>query len=104
MLDTWEAMSPFMETAISASERWPAAIHALTHERDVRGALSIPGAHDHESVRSLARRLAESTTIRVELEDGGVVGNPNHRCTSRPCASSCFGFAWAVAASNRSST
>ena len=57
LLDRWAAASPRFEAAIA--ERWPAAIDIVSHEHDVRSALGRPGARDHESVVTMAIRLAD---------------------------------------------
>lgn len=71
LLDTWVEYAPLLVERVTLSETWPAAFDVVTHEHDVRAALGVPGARDHESITSLAERMFASleppTALMVEL-------------------------------------
>lgn len=69
LLDQWALAGPVVEEAISQAARWPGAIDAVTHEHDLRAALGEPGARDHESVSTLAARLAAGiSAVAIQLD------------------------------------
>lgn len=74
LLDTWMAVGPFVEEAVTASGLWPAAIDVLTHEHDVRAALGDAAARDHPSLARVAELLVQgldpSIPCAVDLGDG----------------------------------
>jgi uncharacterized protein (TIGR03083 family) len=81
LLDQWAAASPFMEEAISVGGRWPAAIDVLTHEHDVRGALEMPGARDHESIKAVADLLSVGLSTPVPVAIHLRHGSTDHEAT-----------------------
>jgi uncharacterized protein (TIGR03083 family) len=67
LLDLWAQVSPFVAAAVTEAGMWPAAIDAVTHEHDLRGALGRPGARDHPSILEMADRLAGSLQTPVPV-------------------------------------
>jgi uncharacterized protein (TIGR03083 family) len=70
LLDEWAAVAPLVVERITATGMWPAAIDAVSHEQDLRGALGRPGARDHESVAAIVRVLTSGLPFTLELESG----------------------------------
>lgn len=60
LLVTWAALAELSEEFFTRVGAWPAAIDALSHEHDVRHALGVPGAREHEDVRAVAEVLLPS--------------------------------------------
>jgi len=80
LLRSWdEAAAPF-EDVITQLGIWPAALDAVSHEHDIRGALGRPGARDDESVVMAAHLLVEHLdtpcALRVDLGDEVVASPP----------------------------
>jgi uncharacterized protein (TIGR03083 family) len=80
MLARWTELAPPFEDLLTAAEVWPGAVDAHSHEHDVRGALSRPGARDDELVLHTARRLIEvldaGATITFDLGHETVRSRP----------------------------
>ncbi|HXW33801.1 MAG TPA: maleylpyruvate isomerase family mycothiol-dependent enzyme [Acidimicrobiales bacterium] len=73
ILDTLTELGPRFEALIAQLEVWPAVLDVATHEQDIRGAVSEPGARDTEVVRlgssRLIRWLDPPVPVRVVVED-----------------------------------
>jgi uncharacterized protein (TIGR03083 family) len=63
----WNELAPPFETLLSAAPVWPAAMDALSHEQDIRGAISQPGARDVPAIVVGARRLVKNIPSPVAL-------------------------------------
>jgi uncharacterized protein (TIGR03083 family) len=83
MLAAWAVTAPQFGDIVAAFEVWPAVIDIVSHEQDIRGALSRPGGRDSAAVRLCAdaliayltppapvRVLVEDTEFRVGPDDG----------------------------------
>lgn len=72
VLERWERAAPAFERVIAAAGIWPAAIDAVSHEQDIRGAVGRPGARDTAAVRTitdLLLRFDPSAPMTIEVED-----------------------------------
>ena len=73
ILATWSKVAPRFEDLIGRVRSWPAVIDVVSHEHDIRGALSFPGARDSEAVRRCAELLITGlrppVPVRVTVED-----------------------------------
>jgi uncharacterized protein (TIGR03083 family) len=73
ILDAWDEVAPRFEELIGAGKAWRAVIDLVSHEHDIRGALSRPGARDSEAVRRCAQLLLTGlrspVPLRVTVED-----------------------------------
>jgi uncharacterized protein (TIGR03083 family) len=73
ILATWSKVAPRFEDLIGMVRSWPAVIDVVSHEHDIRGALSFPGARDSEAVRRCAELLITGlrppVPMRVTVED-----------------------------------
>jgi len=77
LLELWSLTGPFVAEAVTGADMWPAAIDAVTHEHDLRGALGDTGGRDTESIRTFASMfaldVAEQVPVVFEL-DGVALG------------------------------
>jgi uncharacterized protein (TIGR03083 family) len=71
LVEMWNTYAPFLEDAVSKSGMAPAAGDIVTHEHDIRGALSMPGARDSETVGWFADRLMTGAGARLDQEGRG---------------------------------
>lgn len=60
VLDRWALGAPGFAELVAAADIWPGAIDVVTHEHDIRHAVSRPGARDVDAVRRLADQLLRS--------------------------------------------
>lgn len=71
LLERWSELAEPFEQLITELGVWEAAFDVISHEQDIRGALSRPGARDDELIVEGARRLIErldvEATISIEL-------------------------------------
>ncbi|CAN5708494.1 hypothetical protein BH10ACT3_BH10ACT3_15020 [soil metagenome] len=72
LLQSWSALAPTFESAISAGNRWPAALDVLSHEHDIRTAVGQPGDRQHDDVLHAASILVRGLPdqVTVDIEDG----------------------------------
>lgn len=70
LLRSWTEMAPFFEEALSRGERWPAFLDVLSHEHDIRGALGLGGARDHDDVLTAAALLLSGLPSDVSVVAG----------------------------------
>lgn len=80
MLETWAALAPPVEQAITEYGMWPAMIDVATHEQDIRGAVGRPGARQTQAIWQAAGWLiAELRTpipLVIAVEDGEFTAGP----------------------------
>ncbi|MGH9205893.1 MAG: maleylpyruvate isomerase N-terminal domain-containing protein [Acidimicrobiales bacterium] len=69
----WEEYGPRFAEVIGTFKVWPGLIDVVTHEHDIRGAISQPGERDSEVVlaaSSAVLRFEPPTPFVIQLEDG----------------------------------
>jgi uncharacterized protein (TIGR03083 family) len=64
LLDAWAEVGPFVAAVVTQTDMWPAAIDVVSHEHDIRGALTQPGARDDASITELAELMRTFDTPR----------------------------------------
>jgi uncharacterized protein (TIGR03083 family) len=67
MVAEWNAIAPAFEAFLSSTPVWPAAMDALSHEQDIRGAIGQPGARDVPAIVLGTRRLVQGIPSPVAL-------------------------------------
>jgi uncharacterized protein (TIGR03083 family) len=92
LLGIWSELGPQFDEVISGFKVWPGVIDAVSHEHDIRGALSRPGDRDSAGVRESAEAVLgwfePPVPIVVHLEDttiglGPSGGSPLELTTTR---------------------
>lgn len=73
VVDAWAEVAPPFEARIRRATAWPPVLDLATHEQDIRGALSRPGARDSAAVilgaECLLALLQPAVPMRVVCED-----------------------------------
>jgi uncharacterized protein (TIGR03083 family) len=67
LVDTWNDAAPLFEPTISRLSIWPAAIDALTHEQDVRGAIGRPGDRLDDAFHIVAHLLLADLKMPMRM-------------------------------------
>ncbi len=67
VLAEWTAAAPALEKLLSEVPVWPALMDVLSHEHDVRAAISTPGARDEPAIQVCARRLIKGLVASEDL-------------------------------------
>ena len=80
MLQTWAALAPPAEQAITEFGVWPAVIDVASHEQDIRGALGRPGARNTAAIwhgaEWLLTGLATPVPLRIAVEQAEFRAGP----------------------------
>lgn len=73
LLESWSEAAPRFERIVSRFSVWPAAIDALTHEQDIRGAVGRAGDRLDDSFHVAAHVLLDDVKIstRMTFDLGG---------------------------------
>jgi hypothetical protein len=73
LLDTWAALAPGFEEALSAFEIWPAFLDVLSHEHDLRSAVGDRSFRDDDDVVLAAGILAAALPPGLQVVADGQV-------------------------------
>ena len=105
ILAVWDEVAPHSERLVGTIGAWPTVIDIASHEHDIRGAVSRPGARDAgvvwQSAGWLLTRLRLPVPLRVAVEDAEFRAGPDNGTELRLTTSRFEAFRWRLGRRSR---